>query len=661
MLADGSQSIKLASGSSRDMCLRLINLGRGAGGGFLAAPDSHPPYLFGLAQMAEFVQLLSSLVHRVTLLMKLATEYFPKATEQDMIIQYRLQDDNDLKSGVQSYGYITIIPSSMGIIHNWTSEQSTAFELTKHPWFPKVAEWSVQWHPLPSDIKIFKLFSKRWTYSGRNPFFDDAPDSVNSGDSTDVPDKGGPIGKPVDTSQDHQRDDDDADTLMGGLFEDEELENAIPEVKIEITVATDDAPTTSQGGSGVGQLQPEPNPTSGNYTLYIGNIQYCALFVRDTLFVNPPSMCIVVPEQVEQAMTNQWINSTTLRRSIEAVTYWAATIGFRDYASSLLALGIIEKVYSAFGDATITPSIVKAPLHSAKWLGIGDTHTYKELNNHPNLEMQREEAFSCISYLETGLDLAPEVFKKVVAVSVGDSIFVAGGLLCDPVDLQKKSLIKRLIGNFGKPGIALLIPPPNPLCRQSMPEDWKLINHDLYQGGTVDDAFSGTTLHLSFTGWSMQVDTSRNKNDRGVVDKEVEMYEALVSVHESGKWIADLDVLTAISKSSFDQHHDFFYKVRCTHEQTSMNTGLACSEMSFDDCPVITIGSWEELLDFLNRPKGPALALTHGNWTARLAITSLAVLRCIRVFTNDGFCRDCYIELRDSWPSELFERTLFIC
>ena len=71
--------------------------------------------------------------------------------------------------------------------------------------------------------------------------------------------------------------------------------------------------------------------------------------------------------------------------------------------------------------------------------------------------------------------------------------------------------------------------------------------------------------------------------------------------------------------------------------------------------------SWEELLDFLHQPNGPALALSHRNWTARLATVSLAVMKQMRVLINDGFCYACYEEVKSSWGPDVLEKTLFIC
>jgi hypothetical protein len=61
------------------------------------------------------------------------------------------------------------------------------------------------------------------------------------------------------------------------------------------------------------------------------------------------------------------------------------------------------------------------------------------------------------------VDIAPSKFTDVIAISTGDSIYVSSHLLCDPAELVN-SVLQRLVGNLGKSGLALLVPPKDPLC-----------------------------------------------------------------------------------------------------------------------------------------------------------------------------------------------------
>jgi hypothetical protein len=623
MLADSARGLVDAKQSDKEVFLRLAKLGRSSGNSFLAPQDSYPLWLFGLSETSEFISFLSDPVHRVMLLLRIARKSMTdEQSISNSIIQYRINDNKSLE-GPESYGYITAFPKT-GVFHNWTAEQSTAFKLVQHPWYPAGTKYSVSWHSLPEALQNKKYVLKEsWTFdNGKNPFF----------------------------------------KILNSLHDLPKPENTNTEVSTSSPVQVQDVLAEDQTASS-GETE-QQNATHGPtfYLRFLGSVRSAALFTTGAPG-DEWSSTVVDFETVSQAFSSDWVNKEALRESIKVMTH---SLGFRNYASSLLALGFIEQIYKGLGDATITPSIIKSPLHAAKWLGIGEAHTYKELVKHPEMELSREETFSCICYLETGLNLGPKVFEKVIAISSEDSIYVAGGLLCDPIELRRKSLVKRLIGNFGKPGLALLVAPPNPLCRQPSPEDWKLINHDIYDNGAVENTFNSTTLHLSFTGWSMQIDSAANTSESGLVDKEAEIYEALVSVHERGKWVADLDILTATSKSCFDPEHEFYYKVGCDHDRSFVKPIEKLSNNTPDiqidvTEPLLTIKSWEEFMDFLQHPNGPVLVMSYRNWTVRLAIASLAVMRKMRVFVNNGFCYDCYEELRASRKAEFSIRSIFIC
>ena len=59
--------------------------------------------------------------------------------------------------------------------------------------------------------------------------------------------------------------------------------------------------------------------------------------------------------------------------------------------------------------------------------------------------------------------------------------------------------IRRVLGNIGKPGMAFLIPPVDPMIREVKMADWSRIDRDEFDGD-MRDCFESTSLHLSFTG-----------------------------------------------------------------------------------------------------------------------------------------------------------------
>ena len=125
---------------------------------------------------------------------------------------------------------------------------------------------------------------------------------------------------------------------------------------------------------------------------------------------------------------------------------------------------------------------------------------------------------------------------------------MAATLLCDPSEVTEPFEIRRVLGNVGRAGITMLIPPQSPCVRESKLESWNLINHADFDG-TLEDCFKNTTLHLSFTGEEIPI----SKGTYGGQDTEVFLLESLVSVYDQGQWIADLNVLRHLPPV---YHHD---------------------------------------------------------------------------------------------------------
>ena len=161
----------------------------------------------------------------------------------------------------------------------------------------------------------------------------------------------------------------------------------------------------------------------------------------------------------------------------------------------------------------------------------------------------------------------PSQFDNVMALSSGDSIYVALWLICDPVERQPAASVRRLHGNVGKAGLILLVPPADPKMLALEVDNWKFIDRETFDG-TVTDTFTGTSLHLSFRDWCIPVDVG--VAGRGLRDAEAYIIESLVSVYDRGKWIADLDVLQAFNKGCNQPDHGYFYKSFCNHNSAEV-------------------------------------------------------------------------------------------
>ena len=165
------------------------------------------------------------------------------------------------------------------------------------------------------------------------------------------------------------------------------------------------------------------------------------------------------------------------------------------------------------------------------------------------------------------------------------------------------------MGNIGRPGIALLVPPAAPRIKAHDINTWNLIN-DIEFDGQLRDCFQGTSLHLSFTGSSLPLDVGYS----GRQDTEVYLLESVVSVHERGEWVADLDILKALGK------HQLLIRRDGLHCPYAAEELAAPCEPTKDR--IVSLQSWTE---FLERPQTRSIFQAHNNWQARLAATAVCI------------------------------------
>jgi hypothetical protein len=198
---------------------------------------------------------------------------------------------------------------------------------------------------------------------------------------------------------------------------------------------------------------------------------------------------------------------------------------------SLRALARAAEVYRRLRNATVDLSlVVHQNLGMSKWASCSE---------NPEKPLGRPRAFACIAMFESGtFNFDPDSLRHVMALCFGDSLFVVSALLDDPTEFSTH-MIQRIPGNIGRAGMAMLIPPSSPQVRGIDPTKWSVVNHDSFDG-KLEDNFDNTTLHLSFTGYEWPLDASRLSGSKHV---EAYFLETLISVFNSGDWVADLDVL----------------------------------------------------------------------------------------------------------------------
>ena len=302
---------------------------------------------------------------------------------------------------------------------------------------------------------------------------------------------------------------------------------------------------------------------------------------------------------------------------------------FTNIKKSLVALARAKQLYDELPGATVSMAITKRPLHLAGWA--------------MDIESNRASKFGCIANFETGtLDIGPNAISSVMAMSSGNSIFVANELIQDPFDgSYKRQGITRILGNLGRPGVVMLVPPPAPRIAPRDSNSWRLINHRPFKGETID-AFGDTSLHLSFTEYEISLSVRV-----GAIDADAVMLESLISVYDRDRWIADLDVLDSLAR----KESDFFPDLASHHKAMCPRApGMKAAEKNvnlIDNTTkrFVSIDNWDELLD---PPEGLGssqigVIRASDNWQARLATMSVCVQRRYRttVLPKGPVCKFC--------------------
>ncbi|KAI4117187.1 MAG: hypothetical protein LQ338_007598 [Usnochroma carphineum] len=235
--------------------------------------------------------------------------------------------------------------------------------------------------------------------------------------------------------------------------------------------------------------------------------------------------------------------------------YWSGP-----FYQSLRGIALALELYSRLPSATIHLRSTAFPICEMKWCISSKGADYCDLGS----------AFACIAAFETGeLDIDPDEIKKsgTMAISCGNSIYVAERLISDPVETLPEYAIRRITGNIGKPGLSLLVPPENPKAPKPDFGSWSTVNHASFNG-LLEDNFAGTSLHLSFSDYQLPIAVGKH----GQRDQECCFMEAIISVYDRGQWVADVDVLKASKKWLVDDQKEASHLVHFIHEAVTSDT-----------------------------------------------------------------------------------------
>jgi hypothetical protein len=157
----------------------------------------------------------------------------------------------------------------------------------------------------------------------------------------------------------------------------------------------------------------------------------------------------------------------------------------------------------------------------------------------------------------------------------------------------------------------------NPISAPLDETFWRVATHNPFNG-QPEDLFGSTSMHLSFTRWERAMDSIESQ---GVQDIQSVKMESVISIRDSGRWIGDVDVISAI---------------RSPHIYT-LPPQEPCHHTDGDQSnlqPMTSIENWDQLRDFHS---GLAVVRVHGNWLARLAVTAyLSQRQMINEYSYDG-------------------------
>jgi hypothetical protein len=418
------------------------------------------------------------------------------------------------------------------------------------------------------------------------------------------------------------------------------------------------------------------------------------------------------PEVLKLGPLIDWLsyfNQKELKVDIPENSYSTAARrdGYGIYTISLRASASAAEVYKLLPGATVSTSIASRRLWLSKWLRPESKNRTDETHLFWNRQLFRRQALACIAMFDSGTyDLDPEGLSKVFALSSGNSIYVAAPLLCDPHEIPLEREVRRVVGNIGRPGLAFLIPPTEPKIRKLNNESWMHINHVPFDG-KVEDCFQQTTIHLGFTAYNLPLrDDSQGDN---IIDRPASLVETIISVHDRGQWVADLDIISALEHGRLDENPENRYGVPTTsflkpasfdgslsvRWQDHLNGPASFRKLQESeinpirlDCTCQTIGdnftkqkhlprfdevfrsggphfisvdNWDE---FLEAPSDGILVIrAHENWLARLAFTVLSVNRGVRtiVLSNDVCWACCKTSMEDAQGDSKTDLLFLIC
>lgn len=285
-------------------------------------------------------------------------------------------------------------------------------------------------------------------------------------------------------------------------------------------------------------------------------------------------------------------------------------------------LGSASQIYKLLPGAQVALRLLERDLSKMGWarkLSSLDGKTVSGVFSH--FKFNRSQALACLATFE--IDIEESELQNVFAVSVGNSIYAPMSLFSDPYEVCEELELMRIVGNVGKPGLTMMIPPSHPQIIRPEYDRWQVINHEPFDS-TCQDYFGKTSLHLSFSGYEQPLASAVK---HGAQDAEAQYLETLVSVYEGKRWVADLDILTALNSPRVKR---LGMPDNCDHDKKAFTTPRW-----------ISVDCWDELIDMVQEV---SIVRAHGNFLARLSAVTVAIqighTRCL-VLPVGAECYEC--------------------
>ncbi|KAL4748826.1 hypothetical protein BDW72DRAFT_179618 [Aspergillus terricola var. indicus] len=318
-----------------------------------------------------------------------------------------------------------------------------------------------------------------------------------------------------------------------------------------------------------------------------------------------------------------------------------------DHRFSLLALGrVIDHYKHELPHITLSMSVIKEPPPAWAWArGVVKDLERQHLaaaslasngiiseSIYPS-PLTRQQALAAVLQFESGtLSVDVHEMDQVMAISSGNSLFIAQRILHDPIPPpdMPSCAVAHAIGNVGKPGIALLFAPEQPMVREHDVEKWHVVSHNRFDGNSSGGSFEASSLHMSFTGWEGPLRVQGPSAFRGM---EAYNLETRISMYDQAEWVADLNILKSLDQSP-DLRACGVLGKHCSHDPSISACGVE----------FVSIDCWEELLSPADEPM---ILRSGSSWMVRLTGVSIAFskgFKCFLLPVHKSLCWSCVVE-----------------